>query len=70
MYRQKWEGVQLGVTLECGFSQVLNAGDATSDGAEIELVAQPVDAWRFNVSLSVNNTEFDNVVPQSGFQSR
>jgi iron complex outermembrane receptor protein len=68
VYRQKWEGVQLGVTLECGFSQVLNAGDATSDGAEIELVAQPVDAWRFNVTLAVNNTEFDNVVPQSGFR--
>jgi hypothetical protein len=68
VYRQKWEGVQLGVTLDCGFSQVLNAGDATSDGAEIEVVAQPVDAWRFNVSLAVNNTEFDNVVPQSGFQ--
>jgi iron complex outermembrane recepter protein len=67
VYRQKWEGVQLGVTLECGFSQVLNAGDATSDGAELELVAQPFDAWRFNVSISVNNTEFDNVVRESGF---
>jgi outer membrane receptor protein involved in Fe transport len=69
VYRQKWEGVQLGVTLECGFSQVLNAGDATSDGAELELVAQPVDAWRFNLSFAVNNTEFDNVVPESGFKS-
>ncbi len=67
VYRQKWEGVQLGATLDCGFSQVLNAGDATSDGAELELVAQPVDAWRFNVSVAVNNTEFDNVVPQSGY---
>jgi outer membrane receptor protein involved in Fe transport len=67
VYRQKWEGVQLGVTLECGFSQILNAGNATSDGAEIELVAQPVDAWRFNASISVNNTEFDDVVPESGF---
>ncbi|HKU15677.1 MAG TPA: TonB-dependent receptor [Steroidobacteraceae bacterium] len=67
VYRQKWEGVQLGVTLECGFSQILNAGDATSDGAEIELVAQPVDAWRFNLSLAVNNTEFDDVVRESGF---
>jgi outer membrane receptor protein involved in Fe transport len=68
VYRQKWEGVQLGVTLECGFSQILNAGNATSDGAEIEFVAQPVDAWRFNVSFSVNNTEFDSVVPETGFR--
>ncbi len=67
VYRQKWEGVQLGVTLECGFSQILNAGDATSDGAELELVAQPVDAWRFNVSVAVNNTEFDSVVRETGF---
>jgi outer membrane receptor protein involved in Fe transport len=67
VYRQKWEGVQLGVTLECGFSQILNAGDATSDGAELELVAQPVDAWRFNLSVAVNNTEFDTVVPESGY---
>jgi iron complex outermembrane recepter protein len=68
VYRQKWEGVQLGVLLQCGFSQILNAGDATSDGAEIEIVAQPVDAWRFNVSLSANNTEFDRVVAESGFR--
>src|SRR6185369_6279415 len=52
VYRQKWEGVQLGVMLECGFLQILNAGDAISDGAEIELVAQSVDAWRFNISFS------------------
>ncbi len=68
VYRQKWEGVQLGVTLECGFSQILNAGNATSDGAELEVVAQPVDAWRFNVSMSFNNTEFDSVVPESGYR--
>jgi iron complex outermembrane receptor protein len=68
VYRQKWEGVQLGVSLECGFTQILNAGDATGDGAELELVAQPVDAWRFNVSVAVNNTEFDSVVPESGFR--
>lgn len=67
VYRQKWEGVQLGVTLECGFSQILNAGDATSDGAELEVVAQATDAWRLNVSISVNNTEFDKVVRESGF---
>jgi len=68
VYRQKWEGVQLGVTLTCGFSQILNAGNATSDGAELELVAQPVDAWRFNVSVSVNKTEFDDVKPETGFR--
>jgi iron complex outermembrane recepter protein len=68
VYRQKWEGVQLGVTLQCGFSQLLNAGNATSDGAELELVAQPFDAWRFNISASFNNTEFDSVVPESGFR--
>ncbi len=53
VYRQKWEGVQLGVTLDCGFCNGFNAGDATSDGVELELVAQPVDAWRFNFAVSV-----------------
>lgn len=60
--------MQLGVTLACGFSQILNAGDATSDGAELELVAQPFDAWRFNLSVSLNNTEFDTVKPETGFR--
>jgi iron complex outermembrane recepter protein len=61
IYRQDWEGVQLGVSLPCGFSVLANAGDVTNDGAELELVAQPSDAWRFNLSASYTTAEFERV---------
>lgn len=67
VYRQKWEGVQLGVTLDCGFSNGINGGNVTSDGAEVELIAQPADAWRFNIAASTNHSEFDSVVPGTEF---
>jgi outer membrane receptor protein involved in Fe transport len=68
VYRQKWEGVQLPVTLSCGFSNGFNAGSVTGDGVELELLAQPVDAWRFNLALSVNNSEFERLVGRSIFE--
>jgi iron complex outermembrane receptor protein len=68
VYRQKWEGVQLPVTLSCGFSNGFNAGSVTGDGVELELLAQPVDAWRFNLALSVNNSEFERLVGSSIFE--
>ncbi len=67
VYRQKWEGVQLPVTLSCGFSNGFNAGGVTGDGVELELLAQPLDAWRFNLALSVNNSEFERLVGSSIF---
>ena len=68
VYRQKWEGVQLPVTLSCGFSNGFNAGSVTGDGVELELLAQPTDAWRFNFALSVNNSEFDRLVGGSIYE--
>jgi iron complex outermembrane recepter protein len=67
IYRQKWEGVQLGQTLECGFGVGVNGGNATNDGVEVELTARPADAWLFNASLSYNTSEFDSVQPGTGF---
>lgn len=63
VYRQDWEGVQLGVSLPCGFSVLANAGDVENDGVELELVAQPSDAWRFNLSASYTTAEFTRVEP-------
>jgi iron complex outermembrane receptor protein len=68
VYRQKWEGVQLPVTLSCGFSNGFNAGSVTGDGVELELQAQPVDAWRFNLALSYNQSEFDRLVGASIYE--
>jgi iron complex outermembrane receptor protein len=67
IYRQDWKDVQVGVLLECGFSGIVNGGDVTGEGVEVELVAQPTDAWRFNLAASYNNTEFDTVQEGTGF---
>ena len=63
VYRQDWEGVQLGVALPCGFNVLANAGDVTNDGVELEMVAQAGDAWRFNLAASYTQAEFERVEP-------
>ncbi len=63
VYRQDWQGVQLGVALPCGFSALANAGDVTNDGVELEMVAQVSEAWRFNFSASYTKAEFERVEP-------
>src|SRR5882672_192832 len=67
IYKEDWKGVQLSLGLDCGFSGAVNGGDATGKGAELELVAQPTGAWRFNLSYSYNKVEWDNVEPGTGF---
>ncbi len=66
-FRHKWEGVQQGVVLDCGFGVLLNAGDVTGEGVEIELDARPAPAWRLNLALSYVRNEFDKVKPATGF---
>ena len=66
-FYQKWHGVQLVQSLTCGFSGVLNGGDVKGHGAELELVAQPVDAWRFNLSAAYNHNRFENVATGTSF---
>jgi iron complex outermembrane recepter protein len=67
-FHQKWRGVQLVQSLTCGFSGVLNGGDVKGHGAELEIVAQPLDAWRFNLSAAYNRNRFENVAPGTNFQ--
>ena len=62
--------MQLVQSLTCGFSGVLNGGDVKGHGAELEFVAQPVDAWRFNLSASYNHNRFENVATGTSFQDR
>jgi outer membrane receptor protein involved in Fe transport len=68
VYQHEWKGVQLGHGLLCGFSGILNGGDVTGRGAEVELVAQPNESWRFNLSASYTRNRFKNVVADSGFE--
>ncbi|MEP7242735.1 MAG: TonB-dependent receptor [Gammaproteobacteria bacterium] len=67
VYRDKWSGVQLLSTLQCQFSVILNGGDVKGRGAELEVVAEPTDAWRMNLSLSYNHNEFESVDPTTGY---
>src|SRR5690606_32222506 len=50
VYRAQWDGVQLFSSLQCGFDGTLNGGDVKARGVEVELVAQPTPAWRFNLA--------------------
>ncbi len=67
VYDADWSGIQVGAGLACAFVAFINGGDATARGVELELVAQPSNAWRFNLAASYNETEFDKVDPDSGF---
>ena len=67
IYRFKWSGVQLATTLPCGFAVVVNGGEVIGKGAEIEVVAEPVDTWRMNLALAYNHSEFESVVPNAGY---
>jgi outer membrane receptor protein involved in Fe transport len=67
VFEQKWDGVQLGVAFTCGFGTIINGGDVKGHGVELELEAQPVDAWRFNAAFSYTKNKFDTAAPGSGF---
>jgi outer membrane receptor protein involved in Fe transport len=68
-FYQKWDGVQLVQSLTCGFSGVLNGGKVKGHGAELEIVAQPTDAWRFNLAAAYNHNRFEDVAPGTSFQN-
>jgi outer membrane receptor protein involved in Fe transport len=68
-FYQKWHGVQLVQALTCGFSGVVNGGDVKGHGAELEIVAQPVDAWRFNLSAAYSRNRFENVATGTTFRN-
>ncbi|MGH8251034.1 MAG: TonB-dependent receptor [Steroidobacteraceae bacterium] len=67
VYHGDWEGIQLAAGLTCGFVGVLNAGDATTQGVELELTAQASNAWRFNLAASYNETKFTDVEAATGY---
>ncbi len=67
VYKHRWSGVQLALLLNCAFQGIVNSGDINGKGVELELVAQPTPAWRFNLSLAYNQNKFDDVNPGTGF---
>lgn len=68
IYKQKWQGVQLGVTLDCGFGSGFNGGDVDGEGIELELLARLGQGWSFNLSASYVHNEFERIEsPLVGF---
>jgi iron complex outermembrane recepter protein len=67
VFHQKWDGVQLGTSQACGFQAVVNGGDASGNGAELEVNTQIAPALSANLSASWVHNKFDRVVPGLGY---
>ena len=68
VYRTDWKDIQTTLQLACGFTPIVNAGEATGEGAEVEVTALLTDNLRIDFAASISNTEFDSVDPRSGFE--
>lgn len=66
-YRLEWQDIPGTVQFACAFSNLVNAGDATGEGVEFELVSRLSEAWKVNLSASYNDLTYDdNVLPAIG----
>jgi outer membrane receptor protein involved in Fe transport len=66
-YRLKWRDIPGTVLFECAFSNTVNAGDATGEGVEFEMVSRLSEAWKLDLTASYNDLTYDdNVLPAIG----
>jgi outer membrane receptor protein involved in Fe transport len=65
-YSIKWNGIQQGLQLPCGFTVTANAGSATSKGAELETEAQIATNVEIGASGSYTAATLDNDEPSFG----
>jgi len=68
VFHQKWEGVQLPATQPCGFNATVNGGDASGNGAELEMTAQLTKALSANLTASYVYNKFNSVKPSVGYE--
>jgi iron complex outermembrane recepter protein len=68
LFHQKWKGVQLPATQPCGFNGTVNGGDASGNGAELEMTAQLTRALSANLTASYVYNKFDSVKPSVGYE--
>jgi outer membrane receptor protein involved in Fe transport len=59
--------VQLTATQACGFNAAVNGGDASGNGAELEMTAQITKALSANLTASYVYNEFKSVSPGVGY---
>ena len=64
IYHMDWSEVQVLEQSTCDFISTINAGEATSNGLEMELYAVISNSWELQASLGYNKTTFDDDVPE------
>jgi len=67
LFHQTWEGVQLEATQPCDFNGAVNGGDASGNGAELEMTARLNRAWSANLTTSYVYNKFNSVTPGVGY---
>jgi iron complex outermembrane recepter protein len=67
IFHEKWTGLQLETNQTCGFSGTVNGGDASGNGAELEVTTKITPALSTNLSASYVYTKFDSVTPNLGY---
>lgn len=65
-YHIDWKDIQSSLTLACGIIIPGNAGAAKIDGAEIEIIARPVDGLTLTASGGYTDTRITEGVPAIG----
>jgi outer membrane receptor protein involved in Fe transport len=62
IFQQDWEDIQLTRFTASGLNYTDNAGDASADGVEVEVVALPSDVWELGFSATSTDTNLDSVL--------
>jgi len=65
-YHIAWDGIPVALTADCGFGVTLNAGEAESQGLEVEGQVLLSDIWSLNYGLSFVKAELTNDAPGLG----
>ncbi len=69
LFHQKWDGVQLTATQPCGFDGFVNGGNASGNGAELEMTARLSRSWSANLTASYVYNKFNSATPAVGYAS-
>ena len=67
LFHQTWSGVQLEATQPCGFNGTVNGGDASGNGAELEMTARLTRNLSANLTASYVYNKFNSVQPNVGY---
>ena len=67
LFHQTWKGVQLEATQPCGFNGTVNGGDASGNGAELEMTARISHGLSANLTASYVYNKFDSVKANVGY---